>query len=129
MTAELEKIRAYLAAEPAVEVAWLYGSRAVGLEDASSDYDLAVALDRARLGGLEPASYLDDLAYHLQQRLSVPVSMVDINRVPVPLAYNIISQGRVLCCRSDLRLRAEEQRVWSLWEEYKAEHERHRAAL
>jgi len=41
----------------------------------------------------------------------------------------IIHDGRVLFCRSDLRLRAEEQRVWSLWEAYKAEHERNRQAL
>ena len=61
--------------------------------------------------------------------MSAPVSVVDINRVPVPLAYNIIHQGEVLLCRSDFRLRAEQQRVWSLWAEYKAEHERHRKAL
>ncbi|TCO71772.1 hypothetical protein EV688_12123 [Chromatocurvus halotolerans] len=58
-----------------------------------------------------------------------PVSVADINRVPVPLAYNIIPQWEVLLCRSDFRLRAEQQRVWSLWAEYKAEHERHRKAL
>ena len=92
-------------------------------------FDIAVALvpDQLRLQERQP--FLEDLAYHCRQEISAQVSLVDINRVPVPLAYNVINQGVVLVCRSDLRLRAEEQRVWSLWAEYKAEHERNRQAV
>lgn len=129
MTTALDKICMGLQAQPAVQVAWLYGSRATGQEEPYSDYDLAVALAPEALGQQGSQSFIDDLAYQLQQVLPVPVSIVDINRVPVPLAYNVITQGEVICCRSDLRLRAEQQRVWSLWEEYKAEHERNRTTL
>lgn len=113
-----------------IEVLWLYGSRATGLHDETSDIDLATALAPLRKTDLtNRIGLLDDLAYALSQALPAPVSLIDINRAPVPLAYNVITHGRVLMCRSDLRLRAEEQRIWSLWAEYKREHERFRTAL
>lgn len=96
----------------------------------NSDYDLAVALHADVANTLEArAQLLDDLAFGMSTVTELPVSCVDINRIPVPLAANIIEQGRVLFCRSDVRLRAEQQRVWSLWEAYKYEHERNRTAL
>jgi predicted nucleotidyltransferase len=115
-----------LGLEAEVEVAWLYGSRATQRHSAHSDVDLAVALvatatDRMRL--------VDDIAHRVGTALALPVSVVDINRVPTPLAQNIITDGVVLLCRSDLRLRTEEQRVWSLWEHYKRAHEHNRSAL
>ncbi|MFN2287417.1 MAG: nucleotidyltransferase domain-containing protein [Chromatocurvus sp.] len=129
MTAAANTLRKLLADNPIIEVAWLYGSRATGLDSHDSDYDVAVALvpDQLRLQERQP--FLEDLAYHCRQKISAQVSLVDINRVPVPLAYNVINQGVVLFCRSDFRLRAEQQRVWSLWAEYKAEHERNRQAV
>jgi len=129
MMTETQAITEYLSASPHVEVAWLYGSRATGLHSDASDYDIAVALVPERLQPEERQVIVEDQAYYLRQQLSAEVSVVDINRVPVPLAYNIISQGKVLFCSSDLRLRTEQQRVWSLWAEYKAEHERNRTAL
>ena len=129
MTADASLLLQSLSANSAVEVAWLYGSRAIGLDAHDSDYDIAVALVPHSLRPEERQTLLEDQAYRLRLGMSAPVSVVDINRVPVPLAYNIINQGEVLLCRSDFRLRAEQQRVWSLWAEYKAEHERHRKAL
>lgn len=129
MTAAADPLRKFLAANPAVEVAWLYGSRATGRDGHDSDYDIAVALTPDSLQPEQRLALLEDQACALRQAISAPVSVVDINRVPVPLAYNIINQGDVVFCRSDLRLRAEQQRVWSLWAEYKAEHERNRSAL
>lgn len=122
-------LRKCLSDNPAIEVAWLCGSRATGLDSHESDYDIAVALIPHHLQPAQRQALLEDQACTLRQTLSAPVSLVDINLVPVPLAYNVINQGVVLFCRSDFRLRAEQQRVWSLWEEYKAEHERHRKAL
>ncbi len=111
-----------------VEVLWLYGSRARGDADSASDYDLAVAL-RESLSNPERWQALETFEQKAAALFASSVSCVDINRAPVPLAANIIHEGRVLFCRSDLRLRAEEQRVWSLWEAYKVEHERNRQAL
>jgi predicted nucleotidyltransferase len=123
------KALAHLAADSAtIEVLWLYGSRARGDAGSASDYDLAVAL-RGPLSNEERWQALEAFEYEAAVALAASVSCVDINRAPVPLAANVIHEGQVLFCRSDLRLRSEEQRVWSLWEAYKFEHERNRQAL
>lgn len=109
-----------------IELAWLYGSRAINKQSANSDYDVAVALRPGVTGNFE---IVDEIQYKLACGLDVAISMVDINRIPVPLAYNIVAQGKVLLCRSDFRLRLEQQRIWSLWEEYKYQYERHRYAI
>jgi uncharacterized protein len=104
-------------------VAWLYGSRATGQARPDSDYDIAVALVETAVGNYE---LIDQVQCELACNILEPVSVVDVNQVPVPLAYNVITFGRVLVCKSDLRLRKEEQRIWSQWEEYEYEHERNR---
>ena len=101
---------------PCIELAWLYGSRAAGKQSDNSDYDIAVALRPGIANGFE---LIDEIQYQLGDGLNVAISVVDINRIPVPLAYNVVAQGKVLLCRSDFRLRLEQQRIWSLWEEYK----------
>jgi predicted nucleotidyltransferase len=125
----LASVAGYAASCAALEVLWLYGSRAVGTQGAHSDIDLAAALSDAITDSEQRHALLDDLSHALNQLLHLPVSVIDINRVATPLAYNVIAQGRVLLCRSALRLHAEEQRVWSLWAEYKREHERIHGAL
>jgi predicted nucleotidyltransferase len=123
------KALAHLAADSGtIEVLWLYGSRARGDAGSTSDYDLAIAL-AAPLRNDARWEALEAFEQKAGQALGAPVSCVDINRAPVPLAANVIHEGQVLFCRSDLRLRSEEQRVWSLWEAYKFEHERNRQAL
>ena len=112
----------------AIDVLWLYGSRARGDAHRGSDYDLAAAL-AGPLSGDDRCRIVEDFEYAASRALDEPVSCVDINRAPVALATAVINEGRVLFCRSYLRLRAEEQRVWSLWEAYKYEHERLREAL
>lgn len=120
---------AHLAARTdAVEVLWLYGSRARGDAGAASDVDLALAL-RAALPEAARWEVLEAFEHEAAALSACSVSCVDINRAPVPLAANIIHEGRVVFCRCHLRVRAEEQRVWSLWEAYKREHERNRQAL
>lgn len=115
-----------LSATDCVEVAWLYGSRATGQYTAASDYDVAVALTA------EPSEWSDiveDVRYDLSIQLDATVSVVNINKIPVPLAQNVIACDWVLVCKSQLRLQAEQQRVWSLWAEYKYEHEHNRQPL
>ena len=111
---------------PHIELAWLYGSRAINKQSDNSDYDIAVAL---RPGVTDNFEMIDEIQYKLGDELNVPISLVDINRIPVPLAHNIVAQGKVLLCRSDFRLRLEQQRIWSLWEEYKYQYELHRKTI
>jgi predicted nucleotidyltransferase len=115
-----------------LSVVWLYGSQATGTATSTSDIDIAVAFAQPLPDTLENYLRPERLAMQWRSTLQLQdnqLSIVDINRAPVPLAYNIITQGRVIYCRSDLRLRTEEQRIWSLWEHYKYEHEHNRQAL
>lgn len=109
-----------------IEVIWLYGSRATGKYSASSDFDLAIALPASTA---DRRQLIEDWRYQLSQRFEHDISIVDINKTPTPLALNIINDGRVLMCNDNLRLRAEQRRIWSLWEEYKYEYERIRKQL
>lgn len=118
----INSIKQKLLSSPLVKVAWLYGSRATGQFSEQSDYDIAVALGEAH----GESALLDDLQYELSNELEVAVSIIDINAVPVPLAINVISDGKVIINKNDLRLRSEQQRIWSLWEEYKYQYERYR---
>jgi len=124
----LKELARLAAGTGVIEVLWLYGSRARGDEGSTSDYDLAVALS-GPLANEERWQAIEAFEHEAAVSLAASVSCVDINRAPVPLAANVIHEGSVLFCRSDLRLRSEEQRVWSLWEAYKVEHERNRQAL
>lgn len=102
-----------------IAVLWLYGSRARGDARPDSDYDLAVAFadfpDDPLAARLRP----EVLALEWQEALGLPegaLSVVDINRVPIPLAWNIVTEGAVLFCRNERRLIREEQRIWGRME-------------
>ena len=97
-----------------IEVLWLYGSRAKGNAEEVSDWDLAVAIKNRD----ELDDYCDALAYEWSSEVEQKISLVDINAIPTPLAINIIQDGVVLYSSSDFRQHSEEQRIWSLWEEY-----------
>ena len=122
----LNKIADLARSEGDIDVIWLYGSRAKGTADKLSDYDIALAFTQ---GATKSEYRCDELAYQWSIATNEKVSIVDINRVPVPLSYAVISEGLVIFCQNTLRLHSEEQRIWSLWSEYKYEHERSRYGL
>lgn len=114
--------------EANLAVLWLYGSRAKGNSTTSSDYDLAVAF----------YAYPDDewdkrlQPELLQQRWSdalpgrhLPISVVDINHIPLYLAYSIVQHGQPLVVNDTLRLITEENRITSMWEIDYLWHEQH----
>ena len=121
----LDQIYRQAQVDPHIEVLWLYGSRAKGTETESSDYDLALAFSD-RDAGMAPF-YTDELAYQWSQLTGASVSIVDINTIPVPLAYNVVNEGVVLISKNALRLHSEQARIWSLWDEYRYEHLKNRA--
>lgn len=112
------------AANSAIEVVWLYGSQAKGNAAANSDYDLAIAYDQRLIA--KRAFYCDELSYQWSKATTEKMSMIDINNVPIPLAYSAITDGKVIYCRYPLRLHSEQHRIWSLWEAFRNEHERNR---
>ena len=114
----VERINRLAQEDPSIEVVWLYGSRAKGTANESSDYDLAVAFTRpGEAGSGADVSYpCDELAYQWSIKTDAKISIVDINHAPAALAYTIISDGKVIFCNNNFRLHAEESRIWSLWE-------------
>jgi len=125
-------IKTMIRSDASLSVVWLYGSQATGTATSTSDIDIAVAFIQPLPDTIDNYVRPERLAMQWRGALNLQddqLSIVDINRAPVPLAYNIITQGQVIYCRSDLRLRTEEQRIWSLWEHYKYEHEHNRQAL
>lgn len=124
----LDAIIARAQADPRIDVLWLYGSRAKGSAEPHSDYDLAVAFksfpDDAWEKRLQPAR----LAFEWSDALGLEggkLSVVDINHIPLPLAYAIVQSGRVLQASNRLRLAREENRITSMWELDHVYHRRH----
>lgn len=106
--------------DTAVELLWLYGSRAKGTARTASDYDFAVAF--ASFPGdawdkrLQPVL----LSQQWADALGVPdscISVIDINHVPIPLAFSVIEQGVELVVKNPLRLAREESRISAMWED------------
>lgn len=115
----LDRLIQLAQADSQVEVLWLYGSRAKGTATLESDYDLAVAFRSFPKDLWERRLQPELLAQKWADRLAVEdrmISVIDINHVPLPLAYAVISTGQVLWANSKLRQIKEENRIFSMWE-------------
>ena len=96
------KIREVLSTAPGVVLGYLFGSRADGTADRSSDYDVAVLF--AALA--DPLRDIEGIRHRLAVAFNgAPVDVVPLNRAPVELAYAVIAQG------VDVFVRSEAERV------------------
>jgi predicted nucleotidyltransferase len=103
-----------------IEVLWLYGSQAKGTASLHSDYDFAVAFRSIPANEWERRLKPELLAQDWAERLGVAdkkISIIDINHIPIPLAYTVISTGKELYVRNPLRLAREENRIGAMWED------------
>ena len=121
----LNALKKLAESDASIEAVWLYGSRAKGTVDADSDFDLAIAFQA--LPAKRAPYFTEDLAFQWMEQVNAKVSIVDINQIPIPLAYNIIEEGKIIMSTNPLRIHSEQSRVWSLWEEYRYEHLKNRA--
>lgn len=90
-----------------ISVLWLYGSRADGTFHEQSDYDLAIAFKTFLSNPLDATLRPEMLALEWQSLLKPNekmLSVVDINRIPIALAFEIIQYDTVLFCRDEVRL-------------------------
>lgn len=102
-----------------IAILWLYGSRADGTFQASSDYDLAIAFNTFLNNPIDNALRPEMLALEWQSGLQFEekmLSIVDINGIPIALAFEIIQYDNVLFCRDEVRLWREENRIYSRME-------------
>src|SRR5690606_30645959 len=114
--------------DPRIAVLWLYGSRAKGTARADSDYDLAVAFNSIPEDDWEKRLQPELLALDWADKLAVDsdhISVADINHIPLPLAYAVITTGKVLLAKDKLRLAREENRITSMGELDHNYHKRH----
>ncbi|MDD5753469.1 MAG: nucleotidyltransferase domain-containing protein, partial [Methylococcales bacterium] len=85
----------------------------------NSDYDVAIAFNRFLTDPLEKRLRPEILVLEWQSLLKLneyTISIVDINQVPIVLAYEIIQYNNVLFCRDEKRLWREENRIYSRME-------------
>jgi predicted nucleotidyltransferase len=122
----LSKILVLAEELPDLIVLWLYGSRAKNNYRKDSDFDLAIAFDASKREGNQDEYYTDQLSSKWTKKTNQEISIVDINKISVPLATTIIAEGLVVLSKNDLRLHSEMQRIWSLWELFSYEHKRQR---
>lgn len=83
----VERVRAALLQEPEVELAFLFGSRALGRASPASDADLAVDAHGADLLAL---------AGRLSLALGVEVDVVDLEAAGYPLLGEVVKHGIVV---------------------------------
>ena len=128
LSQHLENLKELALADSEVVVVWLYGSQAGGTASEHSDIDLAVTY----------ASYVPDsvrrrlrpelMALDWAQALGLSegeLSVVDIRQAPIPLAFSVIEQGRVLLSKDEGQRMFEEQRIMSMWEDYQYQYRRY----
>lgn len=110
-----------------IEVVWLYGSQAKGTSHSQSDIDLAVAFKNFNLTDLDKKLRPQELSLIWTAQLNLPenkISIVDINNIPVYLAFNIVEYGKVLYAENQSRALKETQRIYSQYEFETIEHNR-----
>ncbi|MBL4744615.1 MAG: nucleotidyltransferase domain-containing protein [Cycloclasticus sp.] len=112
---------------PEVEVLWLYGSRARDNASIESDYDLAVAFKTYIEDHVESRLRPEMLALEWHEKLKIPLSVIDINKVPLPLAYTVVLDNTLLYCKNNYRKMIEEQKIMSKWEIDYSYHRKHYA--
>lgn len=116
---QLAKITELARQRSDIAALWLYGSRARGDHHAASDYDLAVVFTHWEPDALTRRLRPEEVALEWQHRLAMPegsISVVDLAIAPVPLGWNVLSQGKLLLDLSPSHRMQTEQRIYSMWE-------------
>jgi predicted nucleotidyltransferase len=112
-----------------IDVVWLYGSQAKGTAHSKSDIDMAIAFKNFSLSELDRKLRPQELNLIWSEQLNLPdgkLSIVDINTVPVYLAFNIVEYGKVICSKNKIRELKETQRIYSQYEFETIKHEKMR---
>jgi len=115
----LKHITDYASGIDDIEVIWLYGSQSKGTSHSNSDIDIAIAFKSFNITDIDRKLRPQELSLILSAQLNLSdnkLSIVDINNVPVYLAFNIVEYGRVFYCKNKVRELKEIQRIYSQFE-------------
>ena len=123
----IEQIKALAGNDSAIDVCWLYGSRARGQAEEKSDYDLAVLFQQAVSDPIDRRLRPEMLAIQWSQQLNQKISIVDINLAPLPLAHTVMRDNTTLFCRNAFKSLDLERRIMSKWEIDHLYHRKHYA--
>jgi predicted nucleotidyltransferase len=124
-----DNIRKILAMEPSIEVAYLYGSVAVGIAGENSDIDIGVLLNSSYVDTLD-YKFESNLALKIEAVLSKEVDLRIINKAPIYAQYEVIRPAQPICCANDsVRINFETQVLsqyldmlpyWELYDKYRS---------
>jgi predicted nucleotidyltransferase len=90
------EIRAFAASDPRILAAYLFGSRGRREETEQSDVDIGVLFRHEE--SLQEVLLLEDA---LEQRLGLPVDLIDAGKASAFLALDILRGERVFCADLD----------------------------
>lgn len=110
---------------------WLYGSRAKNTHTIDSDYDLGVAFKNYIQDPLEQRLRPELLALDWCESLNLAenkLSIVDVSLAPIPLAFEIVSYGKVLYIADQNIYDKEFGRICSMFEIDIVHHRKHYGA-
>lgn len=111
-----------------IALLWLYGSQARGTAGPASDIDLAVVYKDYIHNPLERRVRPELTAMDWQRALSLKegdLSVIDLDIVPIPLAFTVISDNKLLVNKDDYLKMMKEQRIMSMWEDYQYQAKRY----
>jgi uncharacterized protein len=91
---KMSRLREALTAEPAIRLAYLFGSNARGDESPTSDVDVAVWTERPI-----PLIDLGGLAERLAHAIGQQVDLVDLHAAPPLLCRQVVAEGEALLVR------------------------------
>jgi len=110
----LKRIESFAVGHFMIDAMYLYGSRARGAARSDSDWDVGVLFSEYLADPVERALRPQDLEALLERELGMYglISVVDVENVPPPLQWNIIS-GRRFFDRGVPRVRRVEAAITS----------------
>jgi predicted nucleotidyltransferase len=115
---QITAVAGVFGSEPAVLVAWFFGSAARGRPTPFSDLDFAVLLKADARQGLDRFALLDRLARGVASLLGVSEDKVDVaavNEQGVVFQYQVIRTGQLICEASP---KTRELFVWDVLQRY-----------
>lgn len=117
----LERIEKRLApalANYPIAALYAFGSAISGTNHRASDVDMAVVFGNEDVPEEERLRVLDEITATAEQQLGIGQQRADVSdleRLPLPLRFRIIQQGKLAYCQDMARLRHEQLRTTALY--------------